>query len=73
MEKPTLEQYEQAIEHSAAISDWISTSRMKQTELIDKLAEERDREKWYLTALEYNRKIIMQYELYEALEERRPS
>lgn len=64
MEKPTLEQYEQAKKNIEAYADWISRSRSKQTELIDALSEERDREKALLDAYEKCRETIVAYDIY---------
>ena len=68
MEKPTIEQYKQARENNATLSEWICKSRAKQTNLIDALLEERDREKCYMSAFESNKEIISKYDFYEQVE-----
>ena len=68
MEKPTLEEYEEAKNNIEFYAECIGWSRNRQTELIDALSEERDQEKSLLISYENAKRVIVAYDIYKQVE-----
>ena len=69
MNKPTIEEYNEAKKNISLFSDWIWRCKEEQDELIDKLSANRQNEKWYREALEKARETVLVYETYEKVAE----
>lgn len=67
MEIPTLEQYTEAQSDLVNVRSWLLKCRQSQTELIDRLCEEREIEKTYMKIIEELKERVLIYETYESL------
>lgn len=67
MEIPTLEQYTKAQSVLVNVHSWLLKCRQAQTELIDRLCEEREIEKTYMKTIEELNERVLIYETYERL------
>ena len=70
MNKPTIEEYNEAKKNVSLFGDWIWRCKAEQDELIDKLSANRQNEKWYREALAKARETVLIYETYEKVESR---
>lgn len=70
MASPTREEYEEALENKKWLNDIINREYERRDDLIDKLCGSQKLLDGYKDALDYQKDIILKYELYKELLER---
>lgn len=68
MNKPTIEEYNEAKTNISLFSKWIWGCKEEQNELMDKISASRQTEKWYREALDKAKETVLIYETYEKVE-----
>ena len=68
MNKPTIDEYNEARQNVFLFNDWIRRCKEEQDELMDRIAESRKNEKFYKEALEKVKETVLIYETYEKVD-----
>ena len=68
MNKPTIDEYNEARHNVSLFNDWIWRCKKEQDELMDKISASRQNEKWYREALDKAKETVLIYETYEKVE-----
>ena len=68
MNKPTIDEYNEAKQDVFLFSDWIYRCKKEQDELMDKISASRQNEKWYREVLDKAKETVLIYETYEKVE-----
>ena len=68
MGKPTVEEYEKALQERNDLRSWLSMECKRRDEFLDKLLNSRENIKMYEKSLEKANDVIRKYEIYQEIE-----
>ena len=68
MGKPTVEEYEKALQERNDLRSWLSMECKRRDEFLDKLLKSRENIKMYEKSLEKANDVIRKYEIYQEIE-----
>ena len=68
MSKPTVEEYEKALQERNDLRSWLSMEYKRRDEFLDELLNSRENIKMYEKSLEKANDVIQKYEIYQEIE-----
>lgn len=71
MGKPTIEEYEKALQERNNLRSWLSMECKRRDEFLDELLNSRENIKMYEKSLEKVNDVIRKYEIYQEIESER--
>lgn len=71
MGKPTVEEYEKALQERNNLRSWLSMECKRRDEFLDELLNSRENIKMYEESLEKANDVIRKYEIYQEIESER--
>ena len=71
MGKPTVEEYEKALQERNNLRSWLSMECKRRDEFLDELLNSRENIKMYEKSLEKANDVIRKYEIYQEIESER--
>lgn len=71
MGKPTVEEYEKALQERNNLRSWLSMEHKRRDEFLDELLNSRENIKMYKKSLEKVNDVIRKYEIYQEIESER--
>ena len=71
MGKPTVEEYEKALQERNDLRSWLSMEHKRRDKFLDELLNSRENIKMYQESLEKTNEVIQKYEIYQEIENKK--